>query len=147
LRLTKNELKIFRKKHKQFLNGNYNFYQIDFKNVGGLVMPIILEFTFEDGTTEVQRIPVEIWRRNSEAVSKVFHFNKTVANITLDPYYETADVDLTNNNWPKKEQPSAYKFIQIGSSAGYSTCTVKFERNLQTKNQGKINFYPGSFYL
>ena len=73
--VTKKDIEEYKRKkagnsdeENEILDGNYNYYQIDFKNIGGLVMPIILEFTFEDGTKEVQRIPAEIWRRNNEDV-------------------------------------------------------------------------------
>ncbi len=101
--------------NKEYLSGNYNIYQIDFKNIGGLVMPLILEFTFSDGSTEVQRIPAEIWRRNNEVVSKVFVFKKEVNNIALDPFYETADVDLGNNFWPAKTQPTRFEMFKAGA--------------------------------
>jgi len=105
---------------KEILNGKYNFYQIDFKNIGGLVMPIILEFTFTDGTSDVQRIPAEIWRRNNEEVSKVFVFDKEVSNIILDPFYETADVDMNNNYWPPKVEPTRFEIYksQFGRRRG-----------------------------
>jgi len=97
---------------KELVNGNYNFYQIDFKNVGGLVMPLILQFEFEDGTYEIQRIPAEIWRRNNEEVSKVFIHEKKVKQITLDPQYETADTDYNNNYWPEKQQPTRFQLYK-----------------------------------
>ncbi len=97
---------------KELLDGSYNFYQIDFKNLGGLVMPIILRFEFADGTEEVQRIPAEIWRRNNEEVSKVFMFNKEVKEITLDPYLETADCDLNNNHWPERKEPTRFQLYK-----------------------------------
>lgn len=100
---------------KEILGGNYNFYQLDFKNVGGLVMPLILKFEFADGTEEIQRIPAEIWRRNSEEVSKVFLFNKEVRQITLDPLYETADCDYDNNYWPAKQEPSRFQLYKSRS--------------------------------
>ena len=71
-----------------------NFYEITFKNVGGLVMPLIIEFTFSDGTKETKKVPAEIWRHNEEAVKKVFAFEKEVVNITLDPGLETADTNI-----------------------------------------------------
>ncbi len=102
----------FTDEEKDILNGKYNFYQIDFKNIGGLVMPIILQFSFADGTSEVQRIPAEIWRRNNEEVSKVFVFDKEVSSITLDPFYETADVDMNNNYWPPKVEPTRFEIYK-----------------------------------
>ena len=83
-----------------------------FENVGGLVMPIILRFTFSDDSTEVIRIPVEIWRQYEDKVSKVFIFDKEVKEIRLDPFLETADVDLNNNAWPAEIQPSRYQLFK-----------------------------------
>lgn len=95
-----------------FLNGDYNYYTIQFESIGGLVMPIILEFTFKDGSKEVIRIPAEIWKTNHENVSKVFAFKKEVVGVELDPFLETADVDLTNNAWPRKVQPSKFELFK-----------------------------------
>jgi len=97
---------------KKYLTENYNFYQIDFKNIGGLVMPLILQFNFDDGTKEVQHIPAEIWRKDNFAVSKVFRFDKKLSNILLDPFYETADTDLNNNSWPAKIQPTRFQIYK-----------------------------------
>ena len=106
---------------KQILNGKYNFYQIDFKNIGGLVMPIILEFEFMDGSKEIVRIPAEIWQVNNYDVSKVFKFEKQVKNITLDPFLETADVDLNNNYWPPKVQPTRLELYKQRMGNGRSS--------------------------
>ena len=80
---------------------NKYFYELNFSNKGGLVMPIIVEFTFTDGSKEIDRIPVEIWRLNEKNVSKLYLQDKEVASIRLDPYRETADIDETNNYWSK----------------------------------------------
>jgi hypothetical protein len=80
--------------------------------VGGLVMPLIIRFTFTDDSTEVIRIPVEIWRQYEDKVSKVFIFDKEVKEIRLDPFLETADVDLNNNSWPTEIQPSRYQLFK-----------------------------------
>jgi hypothetical protein len=95
-----------------YLNSNKQFYEVSFKNVGGLVMPLIMEFTFEDGTTEVQRIPAEIWRVYEEKVSKVFIFDKVVKSFRLDPFLETADTDLNNNTWPREMQATRYQLYK-----------------------------------
>lgn len=87
---------------KEVLDAGYNFYELNFQNKGGLVMPIILRFTFVDGSQVVSRHPAEIWLKNEEAFSKVFVFEKEVKQIELDPFLETADTDLENNNWPPK---------------------------------------------
>ena len=74
-------------------------------------MPVILKFTYEDGTEKIERIPAEIWKHNNYNVSKVFITKKEIVSIELDPYLETADVDLSNNNWPAKIAPSRYKLF------------------------------------
>ena len=78
-------------------------------------MPIILIFTFKDGSTEVVRIPAEIWRTNDKNVSKLFFFNKEVVSIDMDPWLETADTDLNNNNWPRKVQLSKFQLFKDGN--------------------------------
>ena len=94
---------------KEIIEKDLNFYEVHFSNIGGLVMPIIIEFTFEDGTKEIQRIPAEIWRKNNYKVTKVFFFEKKVKQITLDPYLETADTDTYNNNYPRKMVPTRFE--------------------------------------
>ncbi|MCB9080418.1 MAG: M1 family metallopeptidase [Lewinellaceae bacterium] len=97
---------------KALLDGSKFFYQLDFTNVGGLVMPIILQFEFTDGTTEIQRIPAEIWRLDNEKVSKVFAFAKPLQRVTLDPYAETADTDTENNQFPRQLAPSRFELFK-----------------------------------
>ncbi len=86
-----------------------NLYEITFENKGGLVTPLVVEFTYADGTTEVERIPAEIWRKNESEVKKVFAKDKEVVNITLDPGQETADTDTEDNYFPRKESSSKFE--------------------------------------
>ena len=86
-----------------------NFYEITFTNNGGLVSPIIIEFTYKDGTKEIEKIPAEIWRMNENQAKKVFVKEKEVINITLDPNAETADTDMKNNIFPKREVKSRFE--------------------------------------
>ena len=97
---------------KEILKSDKNYYELHFSNIGGLVMPIILEFTFMDRTTEVIRIPAEIWKRNSKEVKKVFILDKEVSNVRLDPFLETADVDLNNNSWPARNEPTRFQIFK-----------------------------------
>jgi hypothetical protein len=87
------------------------FYEVTFNKPGDMLMPIIAELTFEDGTTESYTFPVQIWRKNNETASRVFATAKQVKKITLDPKQLTADIDTTNNSWPKQEGNS--KFDQL----------------------------------
>ena len=77
---------------------------IDFKNVGGLVMPVILEIEYTDGTKEEMRIPAEIWRYNNYDVSKLIMTQKEIRSITVDPHLETADIDVNNNYFPRRPE-------------------------------------------
>ena len=97
---------------KALLDKEMYFYEIHFKNIGGLVMPLIVEFTFADGTTEVQRIPAEIWRLDSKNVSRIFITEKQATKIVLDPFLETADTDVTNNYWQHLAPPTRHDLFK-----------------------------------
>ncbi len=97
---------------RNFLASGKHFYELTFQNLGGLVMPLIIEFTYEDGSKEVQRIPAEIWRYHSDKVSKVFVTDKEVAGIVLDPYLETADTDIENNYFPPRPEKSRFELFK-----------------------------------
>jgi hypothetical protein len=71
-------------------------------------MPIIVELQFEDGTSEVQKFPAQIWRKNNDVAKRVFATEKKVVKIQLDPKLETADIDVENNYWPKEEMVSKF---------------------------------------
>jgi hypothetical protein len=79
--------------------GDKHFYELHFSNKGGLVMPIIIEWTYRDGSTEIERIPAQVWRLNEQKVTKFFMKDKEVTGIKLDPMRETADIDESNNSW------------------------------------------------
>jgi len=103
-----------------YLNENYSkeeisnlnipkyFYEIVFNKPGGLVMPIIVDYEYEDGTKERIEYPVQVWRKNDNTVSKMVTSNKKIINIVLDPDLETADIDTSNNSWPKKQDNSDF---------------------------------------
>lgn len=80
---------------------NKNIYEVTLSNKGGLVMPVIIQWTYADGTKEIERIPAEIWRVNEKKVNKVFIKDKEVTNVMLDPHQELADVDMQDNVFPK----------------------------------------------
>ena len=88
---------------------NY-FYEVTFEKPGGLVMPIIVELEYEDGTKDRHKFPAQIWRYNDKMVSKVFKTVKEIKKITIDPDLETADIDTSNNSWPKKDNSKFDKF-------------------------------------
>ncbi len=116
-----------KRKYKRFIEGlnaselailksKFNYYQLSFSNKGGLVMPLIIQFTFTDKTTETIRIPAEIWKSNNYNISKVFFFEKEVISIELDPNLETADTDISNNSWPRKVVPTRFELYNRSKS-------------------------------
>lgn len=104
-------------------------YQIDFSNIGGLVMPIILEFTFEDGTKLTDKSSAQIWRKNEQKVSKTYYFDKKLKSIQLDPMRETADIDTSNNFWGEIPEPAS-KFEVFKQKNG---------ETVRGAAQGKVN--------
>ena len=101
---------------------NITAYQIDFSNKGGLVMPIILEFTFEDGSKLNDKKSAQIWRKDEQKVSLTYYFDKKLKSIQLDPMKETADIDTSNNFWGEIPAPTSkfqvFKQKQEGSARG-----------------------------
>tara|TARA_B100000780_G_scaffold137051_1_gene95951 strand:- start:3159 stop:5489 length:2331 start_codon:yes stop_codon:yes gene_type:complete len=107
-----NYLKNLSEDEKEILKSDKNYYEIHFSNIGGLVMPIILEFQYTDGTSEIMRIPAEIWKRNSQQIKKIFILDKELNNVKLDPFLETADVDMSNNYWPSRVEATRFQLFK-----------------------------------
>ncbi|CAI8314756.1 MAG: Uncharacterised protein [Flavobacterium sp. SCGC AAA160-P02] len=99
----------FTPKNAEKADSNF-FYEITFDKPGGLVMPIIAEFTYKDGSKERKIYPAQIWRYNDNEITKVINSNKEITNIIIDPDLETADVDTSNNSWPKNNKSKFDKF-------------------------------------
>ncbi len=97
--------------------GSKYMYELTFSNKGGLVMPVIVEWTFKDGTKETDRIAVQVWRKNENKVIKTFMKDKEVASILLDPMRETADINTGNNSWPSFAEPSKFQLFKRGGGA------------------------------
>lgn len=99
-----------------------HFYEVSFSNKGGLVMPLIIEWTYADGTKETDRIPAQVWRYNENNLTKVFMKDKKAVAIRLDPMRETADIDESNNSWGKIDEPSRFTLYKMKQqSRGQST--------------------------
>lgn len=128
-----------------------NYYVMDFSNHGGLVMPIILEMTFTDGSTDMMRIPAEIWRRTPKAVSKLIITDKELASVTVDPRWETADVDTQNNHYPRKIIKSRIESYKSKPRSGKvyrdimhdSTTELKTEDDDATEDEGSSDDNEG----
>jgi hypothetical protein len=106
------------KEEKALIDKGYHFYELTLKNVGGLVMPVILKLNYTDGTSKVERIPVQIWQRNTEEVTKLIISEKEIREIELDPFQETADTERNNNWWPVKNEPTRFQIYKQQESFG-----------------------------
>ena len=121
-------------RERELLQAGTNFYVVDLKNNGGLVMPVILEIEYADGSKEELRIPAEIWRLSNTEVSKLIMSKKEIRSIALDPHLETADVDISNNYFPRRpvkirfplfrDQPSPPNPMQIERKQGMEKQSV-----------------------
>lgn len=85
-----------------------NIYQLKFKNLGGLITPLVIEWSYKDGSKEIERIPAEVWRENENEIVKTFIKDKEVVNIVLDPNFELADVEVSNNVFPRRTSGSKF---------------------------------------
>ena len=122
---------------RNLLRADYNYYEMSFTNVGGLVTPLILELEYDDGTTSVERIPAEIWRRDSEHVTKVFPSTKKLVRVTLDPNRETADVDIANNFWPARAVPTRFQLFKESQES-----ENPMQRERRNREEGKKETTP-----
>ena len=93
-----------------------NYYVLEFNNHGGLVMPILLELTYDDGESERMNIPAEIWRRNAVTVKKLIVTDRELAQVVIDPNWETADTDVENNHFPRRIVPSRIEAFKAPDS-------------------------------
>jgi len=100
------------------LKSKLNFYVVTVRDVGGIPMPITLELDYSDDSSEEIRIPVEVWRRNPDTVAKLVISEKELLRVTLDPYLEIADVELTNNVWPPEMKPRTFQLQASGEGGG-----------------------------
>jgi aminopeptidase N len=105
-------------KDKEMLKSTDRFYRVSFKNVGGLIMPIILMVTFEDGSTKEVRLPAEIWRVDANACDTLIIAEQPIAKIELDPYRETADINRDNNYFPPVLEPSKFQLFKAQRRGG-----------------------------
>ena len=102
----------------ELLQNEDYFTMVGFKNLGGLVMPVILEVTYDNGETDEVRIPAEIWRHDPKKFSKLLVTDREVMGITLDPHLETADTDLNNNFWPSRAVESRLELFKRKGRSG-----------------------------
>lgn len=120
---------------KKFYESKNYFYQLTLSNKGGLVMPVIIEWTYTDGTKEVDRISAYVWRKNEQKINKVFAKAKEVKSIKIDPYRETADINEDDNSWPRTLTPSRFELFQQQNLPRGATSGANPMQQQSTKKQ------------
>ncbi len=128
-----------RREFERAVEEDKNYYVLEFSNKGGLVMPILLEFEFTDGTTEFMNIPAEIWRRNHLRVQKLFVFDKELKKVTIDPRWETADVDVENNHYPRRIIPSRIEAYKASPRNGLKQRDIMHDIKTEIKDPDEDN--------
>jgi len=102
---------------KKRVAGEKRIYELSLSNKGGLVMPVIIEWTYKDSSKSIDRIGVNVWRKNENKIVKTFIKDKEVISIKIDPFRETADIDEKNNQWPLTQQPSKFQLFKSKAAA------------------------------
>lgn len=88
------------------------FYRFTFRNVGGVIMPVLLRLEFSDGTIESVHIPAEVWRRDRQRITWQYLSNKSLVRAAIDPRWETADADRRNNVYARDIETRTFTLRQ-----------------------------------
>ncbi len=119
-----------------------NYYVMEFNNHGGLVMPILLRVSYSDGSVEDVNIPAEIWRRTAKQVKKLWITDKEISAVEIDPYWETADVDIDNNHYPRKILPSRIEAFKYKSPSRSTKVYRDIMQDIKTELKGSEDSKP-----
>ncbi len=122
-------------KEKELLSKNMLYYQVTVENKGGLIMPLIFDLEFMDGTTRRINIPAEIWKRSEKEVTKVFACEREVKSIILDPQLETADIDISNNTWPQRIAPTRFELFKENQGRSRENPMQRAKREAELNNK------------
>ncbi|WP_342117763.1 M1 family metallopeptidase [Pseudoduganella sp. OTU4001] len=118
---------------KDLLAQGKHLYLVDFSNVGGLVTPLILQIELKSGKKYIERIPAEVWRYSPKKVTKIIVTDEPLVSLVHDPYWETADIDQSNNAWPRKITPSRLELFK--SRTGGENMMKDFKTPLKKKDE------------
>ena len=118
---------------KALLNEGKHLYLVDFSNIGGLVTPLVLEIQLQSGKKYIERIPAEVWRYSPKKITKLIVTDEPMVSLTQDPYWETADIDQSNNAWPRKLTPSRLELFK--TERGGNDLMKDFNTKLKTPEE------------
>jgi hypothetical protein len=121
-----------RRVYERAVAENANYYILEFSNLGGLVMPVILGITYADGSEEELRMPAEIWRRSPKSVRKLLVRDREITQIVVDPHWETADVNVENNHYPRQIIPSRLEMYRYKRKERNLMSDLRVERKTDT---------------
>jgi hypothetical protein len=116
---------------KALLKQGKHLYLVDFSNAGGLVTPLVLEIELKSGKKTIERIPAEVWRYSSKKITRLIVTDEPMVGLTQDPYWETADIDTSNNAWPRKVTQSRLELFK--TEKGKDDLMKDFRTPLKTK--------------
>jgi hypothetical protein len=119
---------------KDLLAQGKHLYLVDFSNLGGLVTPLILEIELKSGKKYIERIPAEVWRYSPKKITKVIVTDEPLVSLVQDPYWETADIDQSNNAWPRKVSQSR---LELFKSRQPDNMMKDFNTPLKKKDEEK----------
>jgi hypothetical protein len=119
---------------KGLLREGKHLYLVDFSNVGGLVSPLVLEIELKSGKKYIERVPAEVWRFSPKKITKLIITDEPMVSVTQDPYWETADTDISNNAWPRKVTPSR---LELFKSKPADDMMKDFNTKLKVKDDTK----------
>ncbi|UVW28088.1 M1 family metallopeptidase [Massilia sp. H6] len=120
---------------KALLKEGKHLYLVDFSNKGGLVTPLVVEIETRSGKKYIERIPAEVWRYSPQKVTKLFITDEPIVGLVQDPYWETADIDVSNNAWPRKATPSRLELFKTERDPATGNLMRDFNTKLKTKEQ------------
>jgi hypothetical protein len=120
---------------KGLLKEGKHLYLVDFTNVGGLVTPLVLEIELKSGKKYIERVPAEVWRYSPKKITKLIITDEPMVGLTQDPYWETADTDVSNNSWPRKATPSRLELFKSQRSEGGDDMMKDFNTKLKIKGE------------
>ncbi len=66
-----------------------------------MVMPAEVKIGYADGSSEVRKIPIEMWNYGRHFTLTLPTAGKRVTSVEIDPRHAYPDVDRTNNRWPR----------------------------------------------
>jgi hypothetical protein len=120
---------------KALLKQGKHLYLVDFSNLGGLVTPLVLEIELKSGKKYIERIPAEVWRYSPNKITKLIVTDEPLVGLTQDPYWETADIDTSNNAWPRKVAQSRLELYK--TERGQNDLMKDFRTPLKVKEEKK----------